>query len=101
MAQVDVSWAQFQAPEPQPMDRGYPPGSFWYTFPAAPPLGLPVRCVNVPPAADLGAGHPGPATPRPYRLRSGLYRPLVDPSVPPGTTPDYGSPVLNGVSGLL
>src|ERR1700728_3528017 len=100
MMQVQASWARFEAPELQPMDRGCPPGSIWFTFPAAPPIGAPVHCA-VCSNKVLEAGKPGPLTPRQYRLRSGQCRPFNDLYTPPGTNPVYGNAVLSQVNNML
>src|SRR6516162_8222578 len=101
MAQVQASWAQLQVPEPQPMDKGCPPGSLWFTFPAAPVVGAPYRCTHGCPTMTAAPGGMGPVTPRQYRWRSGLCRPLVDPFTPPGKQPDYGSPVFGQAAAML
>ncbi len=101
MTRVQASWAQLTLPEPQPMDRGCPPGSLWFTFPNAPALGAPYRCAFGTPNALPTPPRPGPATSRPYRLRTGLCNPLADPFTPSGAFPDYGSTVLVQLTRML
>jgi hypothetical protein len=100
MTQVQSSWIRLQIPEPQPMDRGYPPGSLWQTFPAVPVVGSPAFCVweRGPGLEPVGIG---PITPLQYRLSNGLPRPRLDPFTPEGTFPVYNAPVLAPFARLL
>src|SRR5947209_2458130 len=98
--QVEVSFAQFLVPDPVPMGPGCPPGSLWATFPALPNLGAPPNSANACKCETEGPVPPGPVTP----LQSRLVVPCcpgVSAYSPPGTQPNYGSPVLDQLSRML
>src|SRR5262245_59565754 len=96
--QLQVSWAEFAVPEPLPMEKGCPPGSWWFHPPDVPPLAAAARCTTCPPH---GAG---PLPERAgddddhaqlYRLRSGICRPVVNAFAPPPLAPVYESGALD------
>src|ERR1700722_5618577 len=94
MTQGQVSWGQLAVPDPQPMDKGCPPGSLWETFPAAPALGAPLSFAP-------GLSPFGYFTALVYRLRSGICPPPANAFVPAGAAALFGSAVLGQATDLV
>ncbi|OWK38130.1 hypothetical protein [Fimbriiglobus ruber] len=97
MAQVRVSWIELVTPDPAPFGKGYPPGSVAALFPSFPYLG--------PPASLSGGDASGPAGAAP--LTPCLTRWVGPPdrqlhaAAPPGTAPEFASPVLAQATRVL